>query len=537
MAPNSHDNDSHSHTHPPGQPIPLQDLSGFNGAYVHGTEDVSPVEDPGSFAQAMSSVGLGYHGSPFHSPARSRDNVSEWDSVQLDNYSTHELDNFSEDTDTAPLTDRRYLQPISGAPGSSRRHGPSDRGTGHTGSRLGDDLPRLESGLGGRHRGSSSAGDRSRSLSPAANTGSALQRASTIVKSMSQRVVNVSNAPEVIEESIRTEESWKNSRMEEPPGLPAMSDYAHDAPTEDKMAEEKPPSRKAWRDSNNPLRGKSLGILSANNPLRVRLCDILVHPFTEPLILLVIVFQTVLLTVESTKPVWNSSRPHRESNSLFYLYLAIFIIYTLELIAKVLVSGFVLNPVEYSTLDRSLGFKEALSERAKNLITPHRQLSTKKLSMLPEQPQASILRTFTNFNQQEPEVVKDPLQNRRIRLAHRAFLRHSFNRLDFVAVVSFWISFVLSLSGTESTNQLYVFRMLSCLRILRLLALTNGTSVSRLAKERFHLLIRSGHHPKSQESVTPTCPCGFSHRLLLVAVCHCWHSEFQVKLPENLRLG
>jgi len=97
--------------------------------------------------------------------------------------------------------------------------------------------------------------------------------------------------------------------------------------------------------------------------------------------------------------------------------------------------------------------------------------------MLQAEPQASILRTFTGMNGLDPEVYDDPLHKRRVRLAHRAFLRHSFNRLDFVAVVSFWVSFVLTLSGAEKTHQLYIFRMLSCLRILRLLAMTNGTSV------------------------------------------------------------
>jgi hypothetical protein len=68
-------------------------------------------------------------------------------------------------------------------------------------------------------------------------------------------------------------------------------------------------------------------------------------------------------------------------------------------------------------------------------------------------------------------------QQQRVRLARRAFLRHSFNRLDFLAVVSFWISFGLSIAQIESDRHVYVFRMLSCMRILRLLGLTSGTSV------------------------------------------------------------
>lgn len=451
-------------------------------------EYATPVEDPGSFAQAMSSVGLSFDGPQIPEASSSRDDVaSDLDSVPLDTYSTHETDNYlglgdTYEEDTTPLTDQRYLQPISGASGSQWEKDDGDSNAadgGRTGSRLGDDLPNLESGLGGRRRGSSSAADRARSLSPGST--SAIQRAGSMVKSMSQRVVNLSNAPEVIEDSIRKEESWKNARMEGPPPLPAMADYAHDTPA-DAPADAQPPvekrsSNRTWRDYNNPLRGKSLGFLAADNPLRVRLCDILVHPFTEPFILLVIIIQTVLLTIESAKSVWESPKSHWGSAPLDYAYFCIFVIYTLELIAKVLVSGFIINPVEYSTLNRNLGLTQALAERGKTLITPQRQFS-KKMSMLPAEPQASVIRTFTGLNQLEQEAVDDPLQARRIRLAHRAFLRHSFNRLDFVAVVSFWVSFLLSVSGVETSQQIYVFRMLSSLRILRLLALTNGTSVS-----------------------------------------------------------
>ena len=69
-------------------------------------------------------------------------------------------------------------------------------------------------------------------------------------------------------------------------------------------------------------------------------------------------------------------------------------------------------------------------------------------------------------------------EQQRMQLARRAFLRHGFNRLDFVAVVSFWISFILGVTGLENRHAVYVFRMLSCLRIIRLLALTKGNLVS-----------------------------------------------------------
>ena len=64
------------------------------------------------------------------------------------------------------------------------------------------------------------------------------------------------------------------------------------------------------------------------------------------------------------------------------------------------------------------------------------------------------------------------------RLARRAYLRHSFNRMDFIAVVAYWISLALEFSGIVSQHHVYVFRMLSCLRIFRLLGLSEGMTVS-----------------------------------------------------------
>lgn len=394
------------------------------------------------------------------------DAASDLDNVPLDTYPSHDPDHYMpqpDEDDTARLTDPRYLQPISGAGSAQDRQ---------SGSKLGHELPHLEDGL-GHSRGSI---PRSRSLSPSASSG-ALQRASSMVKSMSQRVVNLSNEPEVVQQSIEREEHQKSVRLEGPPILPTIPDDAHD-PTAELPPREKRASGTTWKYRNNPFRGRSLGIFGPNHTLRLWLCDILVHPFTEPFILAIIIIQTILLIVESARSVFDRPVAVKWGSSpLDYVFFVIFVIYTLEIVAKMMVSGFLFNPVEYSTLNRSLGLRNAIAEKGKNLITPHRQMTSKKSSFLPQEPQASILRTFTGMNAAGADPYDDPHHKRRFRLAHRAFLRHSFNRLDFVAVVAYWISFFLSLDGVETSHQLYIFRMLSCLRILRLLALTNGTSV------------------------------------------------------------
>lgn len=62
-----------------------------------------------------------------------------------------------------------------------------------------------------------------------------------------------------------------------------------------------------------------------------------------------------------------------------------------------------------------------------------------------------------------------------------AFLRHSWNRVDFVSILSYWIDLALLLTHQEIIEEegrrLLVFRMLSAVILLRLLNLTDGSKV------------------------------------------------------------
>lgn len=480
---------------------------------AEGDGEDGPIDDPGGFQQAITSVGLSFDGpSSNHLPGMTPSNRSlrsgsirtgdeELSSLNNSRPDLSDTQGFGSPTDTiegdtTPLNDGRYMQPISGSLNSRQPKRGRDRGhsvhfSEVSGSRLGDDLPNLENGMGKRPRGSIEetprlSHDRARSLSPSAS-GSAISRASSMMRMMSQRVVNISNEPEVVEQSIERESSLKQARLEGPPPLPAMTEYAHDAtengvedtdaPPEKKSPfsfKTKPKPRKPSGPRVNPLQGNSLGIFPPENRLRRVLCEMLVHKLTEPTILILIIIQTVLLAVESAS---SKGRSEYWGGSKFdYVFFALFVIYTLELIARTIVSGFIWNPHEYSTLDRSAGLKNAIIEKGRSFFVPQAQTSTRK-SATPSGPQVSVLRSFTGM-QPPLESSDDPRHQQRMRLARRAFLRHSFNRLDFIAVVSYWISFVLCLSGTESAKNIYVFRMLSCLRILRLLNLTRGTSVS-----------------------------------------------------------
>ena len=465
------------------QPIPYDD------------GEVSPV-NPGDFQTAMGSVGLSFDnaGPPTsRSPAPSTlasgrrgstlNVITESDAMipfAVPITRTHTDENYFSPTenDTTPLTDTRFLQPISGAPASATSGSRHARSA----SRLGDDLINAEAGL--RPPSTYSARSMSRSLS-VSGSASPLSRAGTIMRKMSQRVVNLSNEPEIVEQSIRRQPS-RDARLEAPPSFPAYVDYGNDDPGNPSTPLEK--SRPLvvavgqesddWEQHPNPLRGKSLGIFPPDNWIRLRLCEMLVHPVTEPIILMLIFVQTILLAIDAapkTKVVAKSEK--WGSAWIDFALLALFAIYTVEIIARVIVSGFVKNAEEYSTVDWNLGIKRALVDRCMSFFVPYRQQKMAgKRTVTTTDPAPSVLRTFTN-TQAQMDQPGHTRQQQRVRLARRAFLRHGFNRLDFVAVVSFWIWFALDLAAVEQQQHVYVFRMLSCLRILRLLGLTSGTSV------------------------------------------------------------
>lgn len=334
---------------------------------------------------------------------------------------------------------------------------------------------------------------RRRSRSP--STSGAFLRAGSIVRAMSQRVVNISGEAEVLENQKRRQRSRSPSADGPREPVPPMPDFVDTSyPSQLYQHNQSPTEKKGQTEyifpSNpgplspvpgrmpNPLKGKSLGIFSPDNPIRTRLCDFLVQPWTEPLILVLIVLQTILLCVEAAPSVFEDGggRPDRwGSTPIDWAIFVLFIIYTIEVIARIIVSGFIMNATEYSTIDRQRGVKAAVAEKYRNVFQPQRQKSVKKPPLENYGP-SSLARSVTWLHGQPlPETLEE---QQRYQLARRAFLRHGFNRLDFVAVVSFWISFVVGITGLEKTHHLYVFRMLSCLRILRLLAITKGNAVS-----------------------------------------------------------
>ena len=89
------------------------------------------------------------------------------------------------------------------------------------------------------------------------------------------------------------------------------------------------------------------------------------------------------------------------------------------------------------------------------------------------------------------------------------YLRHSWNRIDAIAVFSFWAAFALSIFGVERADNFHIsiFRALSVLRCARLLAVTRGTTVS--SRHIMHTLSDtfSDHHALAQDCSTTSGKC------------------------------
>ncbi|CAG8953256.1 hypothetical protein HYFRA_00003459 [Hymenoscyphus fraxineus] len=477
---------------------------------------ISQVPQPSPAPSTFSPFGTSY-------PMDDMDRISPYGDASDEYFSNQSSYFHTEASDSIPLTDASHLQPISGAPGHIRSdsfHSVNFDSTDQVrrrSNRNSDGIGPTDQGLSprpGRSRGQSygaslapDAQSHSRSRSPSTTSGAFL-RAGSIVRAMSQRVVNISGEAELIESAARRESAAKAYPIQRQPSLSTLASLSDEeeirfqpkrkkdplaagpnpqaqlptAPVEKAMrlfvkGERQESLEEEIEKPPNPLRGRSLGIFTSDSKVRNWLCDVLVYPLTEPIILILIMVQTVLLAVESSRSVFDDGhgRPDRWGRSHIDLAIfGLFVIFTLELIARIIVSGFILNAPEYSSTKGKVGAKAIILDKYRSVFKPQRESSTRGTRPSPSLSAPTIVRSFTAIQGDKVRTVE---QAQRLQLARRAFLRHGFNRLDFVAVCAYWVSFVLSITGVESGRHMYVFRMLSCLRILRLLALTHGTAV------------------------------------------------------------
>ena len=289
------------------------------------------------------------------------------------------------------------------------------------------------------------------------------------------------------------------------------------------------------------LRGKSLGIFGPDNPIRTSLFRLMNEVWVEPLILAMIVFSVVLFVIQSAPDVYVSPRkPGYFDYWVDYALLVVFGVFTVELLARIIISGLIINPPSIyepsngesdviqaeaaeveghrrrkasrsNTMDTFAVMGDSIKSRANDVLKPH-EAYRRGVPLSPNRSNGprTVASDFLDQNansppldagQHRPEgstgmdnhkgtvssissrlLEKTPFAKaivaQRAHAAHYAYLRHSWNRIDLVAVLSFWVMFFLALTREEmtSSHHIYVFRALSVLRASRLLTVTSGTS-------------------------------------------------------------
>ncbi|KAK9765379.1 calcium channel protein [Basidiobolus ranarum] len=195
------------------------------------------------------------------------------------------------------------------------------------------------------------------------------------------------------------------------------------------------------------LEGKSLYIFGPTSRLRQVLSRVLIYRWTEPFVCFLILLNWIILAWSSRE---ESNRFVFGDNWEDYAQLVVYSLFTLEAAARIIVYGFIIDPKP-----------------------PQKDFSSKSSSIVirPEKADDSLLfgKDGERFTQKLPEKVTNPQTS-----IPRAFLRHSYNRLDLIVVVSFWIDFILTLHGD---GKFTLFKGLCALRPIRLLMMTGGLSV------------------------------------------------------------
>jgi hypothetical protein len=174
------------------------------------------------------------------------------------------------------------------------------------------------------------------------------------------------------------------------------------------------------------LAGKSFKLFSPNNPLRNKCAMFFTQEFTISMINLLIFIQWFFVSIGTFEA------QHRKNyfgeKWTDYIVAVINLIYIGEILGKMIMCGFIINPPPLNTSEFQMEYSGVDNGRHKYAF-----------------------------------------------ISHKAFLRDTLNLIDFVAVVSFWIDFILMFVMPH--NKIYVFKMLSILRPMRLLVTLKYVSV------------------------------------------------------------
>lgn len=253
------------------------------------------------------------------------------------------------------------------------------------------------------------------------------------------------------------------------------------------------------------LFGKSLGIFSKDNKFRRFLYDTLTKKWFEILFLVVLVAQVFVLTAMTIPDIVTEGVDQRPIGFMTafhdvaydWILLGIFIFYTIVAIAKSIAFGLLFDFKNHS-VRFSYNHKEYTIISVKEDTGPifhttdlRKSLSKKNRRKNPQHTQfestAGLVPTESNqlSQEQSPPIQRefrrahhiDPDKEDTIPAPERAYLRSTWTRIDFVAIICYWITFGLQANNIATRLELFVFRCLSGLPMLRLLNMTKRTSM------------------------------------------------------------
>ncbi|ONH65694.1 Calcium-channel protein CCH1 [Cyberlindnera fabianii] len=211
------------------------------------------------------------------------------------------------------------------------------------------------------------------------------------------------------------------------------------------------------------LYGKSLRFFEPYSNFRYNVAQFLLKPWFDYSAKLLLLLQTIVLSYRQWSPATMHGYVVFGSNWADWVLLALNVLFTAEIVLKCIAWGawddsqlFRAKDMEYDPLVKVLGI-----ETLKRYF-----FGTEKQIFDEKNKQFKHSMTFQ---------AKSDLKYQG--KTHRAYLRSSWNRVDFVSTVCFWINFFLSINRTNAIEHVSLFRALECLRIIRVVNLTERISL------------------------------------------------------------
>lgn len=227
-----------------------------------------------------------------------------------------------------------------------------------------------------------------------------------------------------------------------------------------------------------PLFGKSLGIFPTGSFIRQKCFKISNNIQFKYLIAFLLVAQLPLVTIQqfSAKSDYIKYKKYQTIDWILFIF---YIIYTLDSLFKI---------VSYGFYDDSQMFKKLKIERVKNILQIYYQKYYQSIKKtLKNRPSTQIKESKEDNDDEDDDNDSDDKfsvdrENINVEL-HRAYLRSDWNKIDFISIVCFWVSFILAMCNGKDIGNCQVFRSLMLLKLFRIL---NYSKSSRMVLRGIH---------------------------------------------------